>query len=787
VRVLITVSPWPSHFFPTVPLAWALMAAGHQVRVACQPSLAPTVERAGLTVVVTGKDVDMAQLARRDAQSGPQITPTIAGWRATPDANVVKVLRRFVTTSEAMAHDTIEFTREWCPDLIVYEPVGYAGLLAADLFGLPVVRHMWGGDAVYPYRHVEPEVLAPLWRRFGMTAARAEPDLMVDPCPGPLRAAGDARDRQPIRYIAYNGPATLPDWLRRPPDRPRVAITCGTSLPSIINSLSFTENAIRASVDLGLDVVVTIAPSQRALLGELPPNIRTVEFLPLHLLLPSCTAIVHQGGAGTTLTAASLGVQQLVLPALGDQYLNAQQVSTAGVGTYVDTPLVTSRTIGDALNALLTDTTYHTTAVRLATEMAAQPAPAEVAATLAGRFSGAALHSSDVRAASGTVHQAEDTSATTAMARRDRGPSPDDRTHPNQEDHMPNVAAPPDTDSANRLRQMIMGYVASQLVRAAAQLKIADHLAEGPRTNVELTETLGANEDGLKRFLRACVVFGLVEEIDREKFQLTPLGSALAADNGRLASVAIAMAGPNVARPCEHFAEVVMTGKSATKQSVGYEFWDYYDHHAEEAKHYAESMSHLSAHCADGLAEVYDLSRHKTILDVGGGHGLLISGMLRHAPDSNGIVYDRAEVTERATGLIAERELTGRVKLATGNFLEEVPSGADLYTIKSVICDWDDEHAGRILANIHKAAQPGTPLLVIDWMLPDEPHLKDGFTAGPAAGLPITNFGLMVATNGKVRTRSEFRRLIESAGFTVDDITAFSDGLTEWHLIKATA
>lgn len=411
MRVLITVSPWPSHFFPIVPLAWALMASGHSVRVACQPSLASTVERAGLTAVVTGEDVDLAQLARRDAEETPLARPSMDAWRATPDEAVAKVVRRFVTTSSAMADDTVEFARHWRPDLVVYEPVSYAGLLAADVLGVPAVQHMWGDDALRGYRHVEPSVIAPLWKRFGIAAARPSADLTVDPCPPTLRTPRDDGDRQPIRYIPYNGSATEPVWLRSPLARPRVAITCGTSLPSITHSLSFTESAARASIELGLDVIVTITPGQRELLGNLPAEVRTVDFLPLHLLLPSCAAIVHHGGPGTTLTAARCGVPQLILPALGNQFLNAQQVSASGAGSYVDTPEVSSETIGKALGALVEDSGYGQAARRLAGEMAEQPVPADVVGVVEGLVPVLKSHSSGVRERGAHVHGANGSNA----------------------------------------------------------------------------------------------------------------------------------------------------------------------------------------------------------------------------------------------------------------------------------------------------------------------------------------------------------------------------------------
>jgi predicted O-methyltransferase YrrM len=346
------------------------------------------------------------------------------------------------------------------------------------------------------------------------------------------------------------------------------------------------------------------------------------------------------------------------------------------------------------------------------------------------------------------------------------------------------VAAMPDTDAANRLRRLVMRYVSSHLVRAAATLGIADRLADGPRTNDQLATAIGADKDALLRFLRAVEVLGLVKEIDTETFVLASLGEALHADNGRLSSWAIAMAGPSVARPCEYFADVVISGKPATKQATGYEFWEYYDHHPEEAEHYAVSMSHISAHSARGLAACYDLTRYRRIVDIGGGHGQLISGILEASQASRGVLYDRAEVIERARGLVAQRGVADRLELVEGNFLEGVPEGGDLYTIKSVLCDWDEEHVKQILGSIYRAATPGTSLLVIDWMIADEtPETTQA--SERAARLPIMNLVLLATTGGKVRSQSEYRKLVLDIGFEVERISQFDDGLMHWSLLEA--
>jgi hypothetical protein len=342
------------------------------------------------------------------------------------------------------------------------------------------------------------------------------------------------------------------------------------------------------------------------------------------------------------------------------------------------------------------------------------------------------------------------------------------------------------------LRRMAMGYITSQVIRAAAQLRIADHLAAGPATGDELAQAIGADAGALTRFLRACAVFRLVREAGDGQFTLAPLGQALAADSGRLASVAIAMAGPNLVRPGEQFAEVVRTGRPAAVATLGCEFWEYFDDHPEESDHYGASMGHLSAYCAEAVVGAFDLARFRRIIDIGGASGVLLSRFLEAAPQAAGVLYDRAEVIERARTRFADHPLAPRLDVVGGDFLAEVPGGGDLYTIKSVLLDWDDERAARILSNVYRAAPAGATLLVIDLMLADERageqaggDVRPAGRADATALLPLTDFGLLATTGGRIRTAGEFCDLIAAAGFTVAGVTSCFDGLNEWHLLEA--
>ena len=196
--------------------------------------------------------------------------------------------------------------------------------------------------------------------------------------------------RQPIRYVPYNGAAVLPPWLREPPRRPRICLTWGTSTTRIAGAHLFAPPVILEGLrDLDVEVVVTLTDAEADLLTEVPDGVRVVRRLALHLLLPTCTAILHQGGNGTLLTGAYYGVPQLVMPQLPDQTFHTERYVSTGAGLSLGPADVTADGIRGAVVDLLTDPRYRANAERLRAEMQATPTPAEVVPDLARLISAA--------------------------------------------------------------------------------------------------------------------------------------------------------------------------------------------------------------------------------------------------------------------------------------------------------------------------------------------------------------------------------------------------------------
>ncbi len=382
MRIIFTTWAWPSHLYAMVPVAWACRSSGHEVLVASQPELTDTISLTGLPAAPIGRDVDAVAIfrdivlapppAKRPQAGGPQADGPRAGG---PQAGGPRVLGLLVELAEAMVDDLIELAAEWRADLIVFDPTAFAGPLAAAALGIPAVRHLYGTDLMSVVGRFLPSALGPLCEKRGLDAVDPFGVATVDPCPDGLQVPVASR-RLPVRYMAHNGPGLLPPEFRARSGRPRVCVTWGTTMSRLDPGLFLAGDVARAISGLEVDVVVAVTAGQRALLGELPPEVTVVESAPLHLLLPACDLVVAHGGAGTLLTALANGLPQLLIPRLPDHVRHAGRLAEVGAAAVLAAPVHEPSMIRAQLTELLTTPAYRAAARRLQREMADQPSPA---------------------------------------------------------------------------------------------------------------------------------------------------------------------------------------------------------------------------------------------------------------------------------------------------------------------------------------------------------------------------------------------------------------------------
>lgn len=416
MRVMFAVSSWPGHYYPMVPLGWALQAAGHEVRVACAASQTEAVTQAGLVPVPVLDGMDMVFLTRLrylwDAQAGRWPYP----WRPLHPVTGAEVsdLRefdfdRYVTENTAQTFGAlvrsfdgaVGFARAWRPDLVIHDPLSTEGALAAAATKVPAVTHLWGPAGTHePASHglqIVPDYPAGTFARWKVGALGADAiSRVIDPCPPQLTPPA-AATRLPVRFVPYNGPGTAPDWVAAagwvdaPGRPPRVGIIWGTSTTAMSGPRSFLlPTVVKAVAALGVEAVVTATAADLAALGPLPPGVRGAERCPLDQLLPGCDAIVHHGGAGCVMTAIDAGVPQLALTFAIEQRLNGERVAATGAGAHLDGHLADAGSIGAAVADLLGKPSYRRAAGQLRDASRARPAPAHLVPVLAGIAAGGA-------------------------------------------------------------------------------------------------------------------------------------------------------------------------------------------------------------------------------------------------------------------------------------------------------------------------------------------------------------------------------------------------------------
>jgi hypothetical protein len=321
-------------------------------------------------------------------------------------------------------------------------------------------------------------------------------------------------------------------------------------------------------------------------------------------------------------------------------------------------------------------------------------------------------------------------------------------------------------DDDVRLMQLINGFQASQAIYVAVTLGIPDFMRNSSLSNERLASLTGTHPAALYRLLRALAAFGLLHEGADRAFGLTALGRGLVSGpiDSRNAWARFAARPPQWASWGE-LLHSVRTGETAFRHVHGKDVWSFRASHAEESAIFDLAMRGLSASIASDLAAAYDFTPFGHIIDVGGGNGGLIAGVLAKFPHAKGTLLDLPHVTAGAGEVLEQAGVRERCEIVSGSFFEDVPVGGDVYLLKSIVHDWNDRDALHLLRNCRRAMQSGARLLIIERLL-----------GPPNEGLEgkLSDLNMLVNAGGRERTREEFAALIASAGLTLGAITPLS-------------
>ncbi|MEU4711954.1 activator-dependent family glycosyltransferase [Nocardia salmonicida] len=414
MRIMFTCFAHNTHFYPLVPMAWALRAAGHEVRVLSQAELADTITSTGLTAVSVDQDgwTGWSETDPRAPELFGRMYPDGVAhvqyfdftgqdrrqwtWERLLSLEHVMVAALYAAmNNEPMIEGSVAFAKSWQPDLVITETYTFAGAVAARAIGAAHARLVWGPDnarlaraaflaesSAQPLEHREDpsaEWLGAVLERYG---CRFDEEILtgqwtIDPTT-PSARVDTGLHTVGVRYVPYNGPSVVPDFLRTPPERKRVCLTFGLTEREAGREVASLADILDAVADLDAEFIATLDATQLRDVTKVPDNVRIVEFVPLNDLLPTCSAVVHQSGVGTRATAELHGVPQLMLTDGWDSELKGEHLERAGAGLALPMAELTASAVRGGIARLLDEPSFTEQALQLRQEILAEPTPADV-------------------------------------------------------------------------------------------------------------------------------------------------------------------------------------------------------------------------------------------------------------------------------------------------------------------------------------------------------------------------------------------------------------------------
>ncbi|APU21342.1 activator-dependent family glycosyltransferase [Actinoalloteichus sp. GBA129-24] len=422
LRVLFVTGPWNSHLYQMVPLAWALRSAGHEVRVASEPEFTDSITEAGLTAVPVGPDETLQErLHRIRGENAPKMAAAVppfltdslfalgeGGRTGLPWDELSWFLGTVVVpgmwiVNDELVEDLVTYCRFWKPDLVLCDVIAHAGAVAADAVGAAHARMVCWNDLFLRIRHdflraqeQQPadERLDPVrewyagWaRKYGRDFSEevVTGQFAVNILPEQWRLEPHERTLS-MSYVPYNGRSVVPSWLNEAPRVSRVLMTFGISKAPWIDILGMSvaqvQEALDSMADLDIELILTLSDEERDQLVRVPDNTRVVEFVPMNVLLPSCSVVIHHGGAGCFNGAMVHGVPQLIVESSVDAVAKRTVLRETGAGLSIAMDELTGPRVRECVTRMLEEDGFLRGAERLQRQALDLPTPVALVSEL---------------------------------------------------------------------------------------------------------------------------------------------------------------------------------------------------------------------------------------------------------------------------------------------------------------------------------------------------------------------------------------------------------------------
>jgi O-methyltransferase domain/Dimerisation domain len=320
----------------------------------------------------------------------------------------------------------------------------------------------------------------------------------------------------------------------------------------------------------------------------------------------------------------------------------------------------------------------------------------------------------------------------------------------------------------NRLRvvNLVFGAMAAEALFSAARLGIADLFGGDEKAASQVASDLGADPVAVTRLLRTMAALELLVETQPGTFRLTESGNFLRTDRPDSMQSFVEMFGdPAILAAWRELDTAVRTGETTFDKVFGTSFFGHLAMNPELSARFNAAMRQGTAMTATQLPGAYDFAAVHSVADIGGGDGTLLGAVLKAHPHLQGILFDTAEGLAQADATLTDNGVADRCETHIGDFFTSAPAGADLYMLKSVIHDWDDERCRTILGHVRSVIPAHGRLLIIEPVLPPT---VDG-TMPPQ--MYLSDLNMLVNVGGRERTRADFETLCSDAGFRLSTVT----------------
>ena len=319
---------------------------------------------------------------------------------------------------------------------------------------------------------------------------------------------------------------------------------------------------------------------------------------------------------------------------------------------------------------------------------------------------------------------------------------------------------------SEHLRRLIDGFWAVPVITAAAQLEIPERLAAGPKDLSTLAREAGADAPSLHRLLRALETLGLCTAVEGGAYALTDTGQLLRADSPESLRGRALHTGDMLCKQLGDLYDQVRTGGRTKAFPTGSEGFEALKNDPARLHKFQTNMAEGSRRAAQAAMQVYDFRPFAKVLDLGGGYGGVLTELLRANPHQSGAVCDLAYLERGALDYLSSAGVGKRSDFVQGDFFTSVPGGYDLYLMKFILHDWDDQHVLRILRNVRSAVGGHSQLIVIEQIVPES--LTTSVTDQDIIRADL----VMMSVGGRERTGAEYRALFADSGWNLSQIVS---------------